>query len=237
MTKQTPRGRRYRRRQAGGGWIYLAGGALAVIAVLAVIIIGAATRDGGSDGDKATVVPTPRPATVPRDGLTYGNADAPVTITEYMDFQCPICKMAAVSVLPPIEEEYVESGKVKLVARPIAILGDESVWAAGASFCANDQGRFWEYYDILFANQGAERSGAFSTDRLKALASALDLDSAAFGACLDSGTYFSRVREDTSAARQSGVQGTPTFLVNGEKVQNNADAIKAAIDAALAGGA
>jgi len=144
--------------------------------------------------------------------------------------------MAAVSVLPPIEQEYVESGRAKLVARPIAILGDESAWAARASLCANDQGHFWEYYDILFANQGAERSGAFSTGRLKAFAAALNLDSDAFGACLDSGKHASQVQEDTATARQSGIQGTPTFLVNGEKVQNSADAIKAAIDAALAAG-
>lgn len=95
-------------------------------------------------------------------------------------------------------------------------LGDESYAAAEASECANDQGKFWEYHDYLFANHNGENQGAFSNTNLKAFAKALNLDTAAFDACLDSGQHREQVQQDASFAQQLGVRSTPTFLVNGE---------------------
>ncbi len=141
------------------------------------------------------------------------------------------------SVLTPIEEEFVATGQVKVQVRPIAILGEESELATQAAECANDQGRFWEYHDTLYANQVPRHNiGAFSLENLKRFAEALALDSTAFDSCLDSGKYTARVTDDTTAARQMGVESTPTILVNGEKVAGTVAELRFAIEEALGSG-
>jgi protein-disulfide isomerase len=197
---------------------------------------GLARGDGGNIGD-AVVVPTTRPASVPRNGLVYGDPNATVAVTEYLDFQCPVCLRAGLTVLADIEQQYVESGKASFEVRPIAILGDESVDAAEAAHCANDEGQFWEYHDTLFANQAGENKGTFAIDNLKRFAEALQLDTGAFNSCLDSNKYESQVKADTVAARGlPDFRGTPTIYVDGQKVETSVDAIKAAIETALASG-
>lgn len=236
--------KRRRSPRLGGGqganqwWVYLAGGAVALGLVGAIILVGVATRTGGEGGSPGApiVVPTQRPEVVARDGMTYGRPDAPVTVVEYLDFQCPVCHRAEVGLLPIIEEEYIATGKARLEVHPIAILGDESVLAAEAAQCAGDQGKFWEFHDILFANQAGENRGAFSKERLKQMAEALQLDTQAFGSCLDSGRYEGAVKEATQASKNVGVQGTPTFFVNGVRAENSVDGLRKAIEAALAGG-
>jgi protein-disulfide isomerase len=141
-----------------------------------------------------------------------------------------------VSVLPPIEEEFVSAGQVRVEMRPVAILGEESELAAQAAECANDQGRFWDFHDVLYVNQEGENRGAFARENLKRFAGALELDRAAFDSCLDSGEYASKVAEDTDAARQQGVNKTPTILVNGKEVTNSLDDVRAAIQEELASG-
>ncbi len=130
------------------------------------------------------------------------------------------------SVLPLIEEEFVSTGQVKVQARPVAFLGEESGLAAQAAECANDQERFWDFHDTLYANHRGENKGAFSRENLKRFAEALELDTAAFDSCLDSGKYASKVRNDTEAARQMGITSTPTILVNGRVVAGATDADK-----------
>ena len=142
------------------------------------------------------------------------------------------------SVLPPIEEEFVSTGQVKVQARPIAIRGEESSLSAQAAECANDQGRFWDFHDTLYANQRGENKGAFSRENLKRFAEALELDTAAFDSCLDSGKYASKVGDDTERARQMGVTSVPTIFVNGRVVAGatDADKIRAAIQEELGTG-
>lgn len=237
MGKQRPIRRRQGRNASGGQWMYIGGAAVALALVAALILLGALS--GGDDGGKieTVVVPTPRPADVPRDGAVYGDPGATVTVTEYVDFQCPVCLRAALTVLAEIERLYVEPGKAKIEVKPVAILGDESVDAAEAAQCADDQGRFWEYHDILFANQAGENKGTFASDNLKRFAAALGLDTGSFDSCLDSNTYESQVIADTVAARAlPDFGGTPTVFVDGQKVETSVDAIAAAIDRALAGG-
>lgn len=219
-------------------WVYLAGSAVALGLVGAIILAGVATRAGQDGGNVGApiVLATPRPESVPRDGMTYGQPSAPVTVAEYLDFQCPVCRRASVGLLPIIEEEFIVTGKARLEAHPIAILGDESGLAAQAAQCAGEQGKFWEFHDVLFANQAGENKGAFTKDRLKQMAGALQLDTAAFGSCLDSGRYAGAVAEATRAAKEAGVQGTPTFFVNGVRADNSVEGLRKAIEAALAGG-
>jgi protein-disulfide isomerase len=100
-----------------------------------------------------------------------------------------------------------------------AFLGPESLQAAAASECANEQGQFWPYHDILFANQQGENQGAFNDDALKAFAAALGLDETAFDQCLASGRYEEEVQSETAAGQARGVTSTPTLFINGEKVE------------------
>lgn len=227
--------RRQRARTAGSSrtQIYLLG-ALFTAVVAAVIIVVAVTTSGGGDDVPGgpIVVPEARPASVPQNGHVYGDPAAPVTIAEYMDFQCPFCMRAHFQVLPTIEQQYIETGVAKLEIYPIAILGDESVQAASAAECANDQGKFFFYHDTLFSNQGGENVGAFADSRLKEMASVIGLDTGAFDSCLGAGTHRAEVLRDTQSAHDSGVSSTPTFLVNGQEVQTSVDAISAAIEQA-----
>jgi protein-disulfide isomerase len=210
--------------------MYIMGGIAALSVVVLVIALAALARGGGGDGSSATIlVPTPRPSGVAQSGHVFGSADAPVTITEYLDFQCPFCRRAATDVMPTIEQQFIATGKAKLEVHPITILGSESVQAAAAAECANDQGRFWGYHDMLYANQGAEQSGSFSQSRLKQFASLLNMDSNAFDSCLDSSKYVGQVQQNTTAARAAGVRSTPTFMVNGTAVSTTIDALSAAI--------
>jgi len=138
-------------------------------------------------------------------------------VVEYSDFQCPFCQRVALGILPQLQKEYIGSGQVRFVYRHFAFLGTESVWAAEAAECAGEQGKFWEYHDILFANQRGENEGAFAIDRLKAFARDLGLDGAAFDACLDGERYLAKVQADRAAGQAQGVRSTPTIVV-GESI-------------------
>ena len=109
---------------------------------------------------------------------------------------------------------YVKTGLVRFGYLHMAFLGPESQWAAEASECANEQGKFWEYHDVLFARHGGENQGAFSKENLKKFAVELGLDATKFNACLDAGKYAGLVQEQTSALQALGMQSTPTFLIN-----------------------
>ncbi len=187
---------------------------MAAAAAVVVILIVSQALCGDDGTPSEIVVPTPRPADIPRQGTTLGSPDAPLTIVEYTDFQCFFCARMAQDVIPQIEEEYLATGKAKLVCKHVAFLGEESQWAAEAAECAVDQDKFWEYYDILFANQtGSHNAGAFSKVRLKAFAETLGLDTSSFNACLDEGKYANYVAATNLEARRRNVNSTPTFFV------------------------
>lgn len=147
-----------------------------------------------------------------------GSKNAKVTVIEFGDFQCPFCEKWFTDVEANLIKDYVNTGKVKFAFRHFAFLGDESTWAAEASECANEQGKFWEYHDYLYKNQGPERSGTFAKDKLKGFAQALGLDTTKFNSCLDSDKYAKNVTDDQAAGQKAGVNGTPTTFVNGQTV-------------------
>jgi protein-disulfide isomerase len=212
--------------------MYIIGGLAALVAVLFVISLGALARGGDGGFSGTVVVPAARPSDIAQSGHVYGDGEAPVTVSEYLDFQCPFCRRAATDVMKEIEERFIAGGEAKVEVHPIAILGEESVQAAAAAECANAQGRFWSYHDILFTNQGAEQSGSFSKSRLKEFAARLGMDTSAFNGCLDSQRYVDQVEQSTEAARASGIASTPTFLVNGTPVASTVDALAEAISRA-----
>lgn len=145
------------------------------------------------------------------DAPAMGSADAPVTIIEFSDFQCPYCQRLA-PTLDRITETYGD--QVRLVFRqfPLPIHADAQK-AAEASLCAAEQGKFWEMHDAMFAN-----IQALSVAELKQKAGELGLDTEQFAACLDSGRFAAQVAQDLQAGREAGVTGTPAMFINGRFV-------------------
>ncbi|MRS02476.1 disulfide bond formation protein DsbA, partial [bacterium] len=143
-----------------------------IIGVLAVVVLGVVILS--TYKPVAEVIdPTFHTATI-TDGLTMGDPNAPIKLVEFADFQCPGCGSYWANTEPAVIKDYVETGKVFYTFSPFSFVGsfvqnnpyDESIKAAEAAFCANDQGKFWEYRDYLFANQIGENQGAFSEKRL-----------------------------------------------------------------------
>jgi protein-disulfide isomerase len=166
---------------------------------------------------------------------SIGEENALVVVVEYGDFQCPACQYFFQTSVKQLKDEYVQSGQVRFVFRHFAFLGNESQWAAEASECANEQGRFWEYYDKLYQEQNGENVGVFSKENLKRFAEEIGLDSAKFDQCLDTGRYAEKVQQETQEGQQAGVRGTPSVFVNGQYVDNgiNYQTLQAAVEAAL----
>jgi protein-disulfide isomerase len=144
-----------------------------------------------------------------------GQVDAPVTIIEFGDYQCPKCQDWFQNEKPSINSKYIVNGIAKLYFVDFAWEGDDSVLAAQATYCANDQGKFQEYHSTLYNNQGGIQDGWADADSLQQFAVDLELDSAKFNECLDSGTYADRVSYNTEVGTSHGVQATPYFFIVG----------------------
>jgi protein-disulfide isomerase len=223
-TKRRSR-RQQSRRSRSRTYLLLAGAAIiAVIAVGLIILLDQGA--GGSSAESGGLSPE----------KSLGAADAKVVVVEYSDFQCPYCQQFATGPERQLREEYVDSGTVRFVYRHLAFIGDESTWAAEASECANEQGRFWDYHDKLFDEQAGENQGAFSKNNLKRFAADLGLDAEQFNQCLDSGEYRDQVREDVRGAQRRQINSTPSILVNDQLIRNGANyqVLQMAIEAALA---
>ena len=165
-----------------------------------------------------------------------GQASAPVVIREYGDFQCPSCGAFARSIEPQIKAAYLDTGKARLEWHDFAWIGAESKDAANAARCAGDQGKFWQYHDLLYQSQAGENAGAFAKDRLKRFGASLGLDAATFGACVDGGSHLGAVEADFADVSAQGFNGTPTFVIGTQRIVGAQPfaVFQAAIDAALA---
>jgi protein-disulfide isomerase len=145
-----------------------------------------------------------------------GNHSAPITIVEFGDYQCHQCYNWFHNTKPAVFENYVETGKANFVFVDLAFLGRDSPKAAQASYCAEDQGKYWEYHDILYNSQESEiDNGWASPERLKAFAFSLGLDMELFEICLDSEKYTKRVQYNLTEAKKHGIRGTPGFFIVG----------------------
>ncbi|MFB3150751.1 MAG: thioredoxin domain-containing protein [Alphaproteobacteria bacterium] len=145
------------------------------------------------------------------DGAPYkGAADAPVTLIEFSDYQCPFCRRHSYKVAPRIVKNFVSTGKVKYVMReyPIASLHPDAAKASEGALCAGDQEKYWEMHDLIIANPRRVGPG-----RLKAHARRLGLDEADFGNCLDGGQHAGTINADTAVGYAAGVRGTPSFFI------------------------
>jgi len=170
-------------------------------------------------GDFVKITPIPYPFI---DGKAIGNPDAQVKIEVYEDFQCPACKGYTESIERQLlTSSYITDGQVNYTFRQYPFLdsqsiGKESHQAANASMCALEQDRFWDYHNLLFANQGAiENGGSYNNKRLQAFAESLGLDMTAFNDCFNQNKYSNEIEADYQLGRSAGVTRTPSILLNG----------------------
>jgi len=167
----------------------------------------------------AILTPEPRSYTQ-TDGQSVGDPNAPVKIFNYSDYQCPYCRRFHDETFPLILKDYVETGKVYFTYRNFTVVGGggaggESFNAAKASVCAAEQGKFFEFHDMLFANQTGENIGDFTVRRLYAMADLVGLEAEAFDQCFKSSAAADAVNGDKAAGTQTGVNSTPSFVING----------------------
>ena len=148
------------------------------------------------------------------DAPSLGRDDAPVTIVEFSDYQCPFCQRFFVTTLPTLEKDYIEAGKVRYVFRdfPLDQLHPRARKAAEAAHCAGEQGKYWEMHDALFRNQAA-----LDVPQLAQYARSLGIDGPAFDTCLSSGRSALRVSRGITDGTAAGLQGTPSFVIGRTK--------------------
>jgi protein-disulfide isomerase len=178
---------------------------------------------------------------IPQSGVTLGSEDAPVTLYEFADLQCPFCAEYTKSAFPQVVEQYVRPGKVKVVFRNLTFIGPDSVTAARAAAAAGQQNKLWNFIDTFYANQGEENSGYVTDAFITQIAGAAALDANALTQAMQSPDVDKQIGEAQQMAQQFKVNSTPSFLVqvgNGKPKplgNKSADfgAISAKLDAAL----
>ena len=148
-----------------------------------------------------------------------GNPNASITILEYGDYQCTFCYRFHQITLNTLQEKYVDTGKVNLIFKDFTLNGPDSILAAEASYCANDQGKYWEYHDELYENWAGERTGWITRITLDEFAQTVGLETEQFNKCLDQQEYREIVLEMYKTGQEIGIDATPSFLIfNSEKV-------------------
>ena len=220
----------HREAQERKQWITIA----VIIAAIALVVIGGAvvlsnvtgagTKTASSVQPSIKSVAAKLPANAQANQLAWGQAEAPIKVLEYLDYQCPHCQSFHQAYEPLLTEAFAASGKVRYELRPLPFLDrgtTESTDTAQAAYCAADQNRGWEFHATLFANQpnGFENIGSFSKARLKEMFGTVPGgDATKFGTCLDSDQNKPKVQANADEATQNKVQSTPSFVVNGKLI-------------------
>ena len=171
------------------------------------------TKNYSGNADSNLTTPIPLSQIDISDGPSWGPADAKVTIVEFGDFQCPYCENFFQQTYPLLHDAY--GHLIRYIFRNLPVSSHPDAYqAANAAECADEQGKFWQYHDLLYANQQD-----LSVTALSNYASQLKLDMTRFTACVQAEKYASKIQRDEQFAQQFGVAGTPTFLINGYVVQ------------------
>lgn len=234
MSRRTEvRDQRRRRRQRNTVTFIVIVGAVSLL-FLAILV----TQNNRPVGE----IVTPEPRTYPAaNGQSVGDPNAPVRMDEYSDFQCPYCKLFHDETLPLILRDYVQTGLVYFTFHNFPVTDGrsptkESTHAAMASICAAQQGKFFEFHDLLYANQTGENVGNFTEARLYAMADVAGLDAEAFDACYRDPATAETVVAQRAAGLRAGIDSTPSFLINGTLLLGAQpySEFQAALNAALA---
>jgi protein-disulfide isomerase len=210
---------------------YLSLAAFAAVAVIVALIV--ISQSGGDDSDS-----TPTTAAGVKDvarvnseldglsqsGQTLGDSSAPVTVTEFGDPQCPVCKAFAEQIAPDLISSEVKTGNVKYVYQPYLIIGPDSKPAMKAVLAAGEQGRFWNYLQLFYANQGEENSGYVTDDFLTNIATAAGVkDIDAWNESRNSSRWDAVIAKGTTDAEEFGFNGTPSLVAQGPKGTKTVD--------------
>jgi len=192
---------------------------LAVVVVAVLIVISQNQSDGGG-GDASSVEGAAEIETqldgIAQQGMVLGEPSAKVTLIEFGDLQCPVCKGFAEEIIPPVVEGQVRDGEAKIEFRNFTIISAESIDAGAAAVAAGEQGRGWNFVDLFYKNQGIEASGYVTDDFLTAIAEAAgvpDIDK--WDSDRKSKRVVGIVEDTTKEAQQLGLGGTPSFAIEG----------------------
>lgn len=198
----------------------------AVVAIVAIVFFafgvvaspsilnGGATGNVVADANNGGIVKFDIPSYVPY----LGSDSATVNIIEFGDYQCPFCERFFTLTAPSLMQNYVNTGKARFYFMDFSFLGPDSQTLAEGAWCANDQGKYYDYHDYVYSNQGQENSGWATIDKVEAMAANIvGLDTQEFSSCLNSGRYASRVQELTRLGQSVGVGGTPTAFVGNQQ--------------------
>lgn len=227
MRSDKPRGKRQemraarRRRQRQQRLLVILVIVIAALGIVGMLIAPTIRQALNPVGEFAVITPTSRPMA---EGTAMGDPNAPVRIDVFEDFQCIACVQFTMATEIQLTEQYVETGQVYYVFRHYPFLdglgrfSNESQQAANASMCAAEQGRFWDYHDMLFTNFTGVNQGNFTDRRLIAFAEALGLNEESFESCFSENRYRDQIEADRAEADSLGVSGTPTVFVNGQRV-------------------
>jgi len=148
-----------------------------------------------------------------------GNPAASITILEWGDYQCTYCYKFHTNTLNTIKRDFIETGKVKLVFKDFPLNGPDSILAAEAAYCAQDQEKYWQYHDELYKNWAGEKTGWVTHESLNKFATTVNLDLDKFNKCIDDHKYLEKVNQLYEFGKKIGIDATPSFLVfNNEKL-------------------
>lgn len=210
---------------------------LGVVAVLGGGALIFASQDKPAAGLTWTG-PAPAPATDGFNGYTLGSDSAPVEIIEFLDFECPACQNFATVQMPTIRQQLIETGKVRWRTRDYPLSGHPySRFAAHAAQCAGEQAKFWEMHDQLFLDHSWAQTGRDPSRLFRRMAGQAGLDVARYDECMASARYAGRIEASRLEGERVGVNGTPSFFVNGRLVGGGvptSDQLKAIVDGVLA---
>ena len=148
-----------------------------------------------------------------------GDPNAPITILEWGDYQCTFCYKFHQNTLNVINDEFIETGKVKVIFKDFPLNGPDSKLAAEASYCAHDQDKYWEYHDEIYKNWAGERTGWITREALTKFAESINLNTVEFNKCLDENKYKNKINSIYEFGNEIGIDATPSFLVyNDERI-------------------
>jgi protein-disulfide isomerase len=198
-------------------------GAVAALALIAVAVVLALVVFGSGSGSSSTADAQPLPDAnviaaqfrgIPQQGNVLGRANAPVTMVEYIDLQCPICRQFETEIMPTILERYVRSGKLRVEARPIAFIGPDSERGRQATIAAGQQNHMFDFSQLLYFNQGPENGGWLDDGMVASAATSIPgVNVQALQDAMGSSEVEAAGKEYDGQATADNVTGTPTVLV------------------------
>ncbi len=198
-------------------------GAVVAIIVIVSIVFGQGFHNPLTANTQSDAGKTPsQNDTMPKSAMNLlidntspilGSDSAPITMIEFGDYQCFYCNQFYHTTEPDIVKNYIDTGKVRMVFKDFVIIGQDSVNAAHAAHCAQEQGKFWQYHDTLYNNWNGENTGWASSANLLSFAKSVGLNATQFGQCMTQSRYISTVQGSLSNAKDLGLTGTPDFFI------------------------